>query len=132
MTTDIRPLIEQLMGANNEQRSSAERLMKDSRQNQAEQLLQGFVQFIVQTGNDPDPIRQNEASMAALLLKKQYLDDRVEEETFWQLSNQHVIDLKNTISASINFEVQTKLLLERKADIICKCFRKLENYEEMI
>tara|TARA_B110000285_G_scaffold200547_1_gene234515 strand:+ start:470 stop:667 length:198 start_codon:yes stop_codon:yes gene_type:complete len=23
-------------------------------------------------------------------------------------------------------------LLQRKADIICKCFRKIENYEEMI
>ena len=106
--------------------------MKDSRENKSEQLCQSLVEFVVAAGNDADATKQNQASLAALLLKKQYLDDRLEEEKFWQLTNQHATDIKNTISSSINFSNQSKLLLQRKADIICKCFRKLETYEEMI
>jgi len=36
--------------------------------------------------------------MAALLLKKQYLDDRAEEDGLWQLSKAQAIELKNKIS----------------------------------
>lgn len=79
-----------------------------------------------------DPIKQNQASLACLLLKKQYLDDRDDEKDMWQLTNEHVVELRNAISNSINFEVNSKLLLERKADIICKCYKKLEIYPEMI
>jgi hypothetical protein len=49
--------------------------------------------------------------MAALLLKKQFLDERSEEEGMWQISNENAVTLKNTISASLNFGIQSKLLL---------------------
>lgn len=83
MNTEIGQMIEQLMSASNESRQSAERLMKDSRENKSEQLCQSLVEFIVQAGNDPDSTKQNQASLAALLLKKQYFDERLEEEKFW-------------------------------------------------
>jgi hypothetical protein len=57
--------------------------MKDSRENKSEQLCQSLVEFIVAAGNDSDTTKQNQASLAALLLKKQYLDERLEEEKFW-------------------------------------------------
>ena len=63
-------MIEQLMSASNENRQSAERLMKDSRENKSEQLCQSLVEFIVTAGNDSDATKQNQASLAALLLKK--------------------------------------------------------------
>lgn len=50
----------------------------------------------------------------------------------WQLTNENVVELRNEISSNINFVINSKLLLERKADIICKCYRKLEIYPEMI
>ena len=83
MNTDIGTMIEQLLSASNEQRQSAEKLMKDIRQNKSEHLLQGLVDFIASTGGNPDATKQNQASLAALLLKKQYLDERPEEEGFW-------------------------------------------------
>ena len=46
-------------------------------------LLKGLVEFIVAAGADADKAKQAQATMAALLLKKQYLDDRSEEEGFW-------------------------------------------------
>lgn len=79
-----------------------------------------------------DSKSQNQASLACLLLKKQFLDDREEEKGMWQLTNENVVELRNEISSNINFVINSKLLLERKADIICKCYRKLEIYPEMI
>jgi len=46
--------------------------------------------------------------MAALLLKKQYLDDRAEEDGLWQLSADQAMELKTTLWSSINFEAQGK------------------------
>jgi len=66
------------------------------------------------------------------MLKKQFLDDRLEEEGLWALTNEHTTELLSQISGSINFATQSKALLERKADIICKCYKKLESYDQMI
>jgi len=77
-------------------------------------------------------VDEGKASFALLLLKKQYLDDREEEDGLWKMDNGQINALKDQISASINFNCQSKSLLNRKADIICKCFRKLETYPEMI
>ena len=48
------------------------------------------------------------------------------------MTNENVVELKNAISQGLNFTTNSKLLLERKADIICKCYKKLEIYPEMI
>lgn len=66
------------------------------------------------------------------MIKKQYLDDREEEAGAWQLDADGANALRTAISGSLNFAVQSKGLLERKADIICKCHRKTESYESMI
>ena len=132
MESETTTLITSLMSTSNETRQSAERQMKESRTNQAEVLLQALMNFIEQAGASSDQVKQQQASMAALLLKKQYLDDRVEEDGLWQLDKAQAIELKNKISSTINFTVQHKMLLNRKADIICKCYKKTENYDEMI
>ena len=62
----------------------------------------------MEAGNDPDATKQSQASMAALLLKKQYLDDRAEEDGLWQLSAEQAMELKDTLWTSINFGPQGK------------------------
>ena len=79
--------------------------MKDSRQNQSELLLTGLTEFVVSASAQDDKNKQSQATMAALLLKKQFLDERTEEEGMWQITNEHAVTLKNTISASLNFGV---------------------------
>ena len=106
--------------------------MKQMRESQAEQLLQGLMAYVVEMGANADNTKQQQASLAALLLKKQYLDERAEEEKLWKLNNEQIGELKNQLSSSINFGVQSLNFLKRKADIICKCFNKLDTYNEMI
>ena len=48
------------------------------------------------------------------------------------MTNENVVELRNAISQGINFNTNSKQLLQRKADIICKCYKKLEIYPEMI
>mgnify|MGYP006999550770 CR=1 FL=1 len=52
MNTEIGSMIDQLLSASNDQRLSAERLMKDSRASNSEKLLQGLVEYIVSAGAD--------------------------------------------------------------------------------
>jgi hypothetical protein len=40
--------------------------------------------------------------------------------------------LRDRISKSINFEIQSKLLLFRKADIICACYSKIGDFAKII
>lgn len=47
----------------------------------------------------------------------------------WKLDGAGANDLRTAISGSLNFAVQSKGLLERKADIICKCHKKTESYQ---
>lgn len=67
-----------------------------------------------------------------LLLKKLFLDDRAEEENLWKPVNDQIIVIKDKVSQSIDFANNSINLLRRKAEVICKCFRKLESYDEMI
>ena len=48
-------------------------------------------------------VDEGKASFALLLLKKQYLDDREEEDGLWKMDNGQINALKDQISASINF-----------------------------
>jgi len=50
----------------------------------------------------------------------------------WQLTNENVVELRNAMMGSINYLVNSKKLLEKKAEIICKCFKRLDTYPEMI
>lgn len=58
MNTEIGQMIEQLLSASNESRQSAERLIKDSRENKSEQLCSSLVEFVAAAGNDPDTMKQ--------------------------------------------------------------------------
>jgi len=69
--------------------------------------------------------------MGAVILKKFYLDKRKEEEGLWQLSNDDFRALKDFVLASIDFS-HSMLFLKKKAEIICSCYREIENYPELI
>ncbi len=69
--------------------------------------------------------------MGAVILKKFYLDKRDEEKALWQLSAEEFRVLKDFMLQSIDFN-QQMLLLKKKADIICACYREIENYPELI
>jgi len=69
--------------------------------------------------------------MGAVILKKFYLDKRDEEKALWQLSAEEFRVLKDFMLQSIDFN-QPMLLLKKKADIICACYREIENYPELI
>ena len=62
-----------------------------------------------------------------MLLKKTYLDNRLEEKELYQLNAEEVQGLKNTIGQSINFD-QPLNLLKKKSEIICKLYKKTEEY----
>ena len=132
MENEFDGLVANLMSASNADRQSAERMMTDKRKGNGQELLQSLTQYIITNGADADATKQQHASFAAILLKKQYLDDRAEEDGCWQLETAQVEELCRTISQSIDFKVQSHSLLNRKADIICKCFKKMEKYDEMI
>ncbi len=70
--------------------------------------------------------------MAAVLLKKFYLDKRAEESGLWQLSKPEFAALKDEVLKSIDFTNQSMLVLKKKAEIVCACYREIENYPELI
>jgi len=70
------------MGSSNEQRKAAEAQINELRKSNAEAFLKELVQFVGQS-SDGDKEVQQKGSFAALLLKKQFLDDKSEEEGLW-------------------------------------------------
>lgn len=79
MNSTLETLIDQIMGANNEQRKAAEAVIKQNRSENAE----NFLSQLVQVGTAADETR---ASFSLLLLKKQYLDERPEEVGQWAIT----------------------------------------------
>jgi hypothetical protein len=69
--------------------------------------------------------------MGAVILKKFYLDKRKEEDGLWQLGLEDFRTLKDFIFGSIDFS-HSMLFLKKKAEIICSCYRELQNYPELI
>lgn len=122
----ISSLIDGLLSADNQQRQAAEATMKQLRESNGEDLLHALLTYAVADREE------SKASLALLMIKKQYLDDRPEEEKLWQTSQPHLFALRDQVSLSLNFQAQSNQILKRKADIICKCYRKLDSYPEMI
>lgn len=60
-----------------------------------------------------------------------YLDNRDEEKDMWQLQSADYVALKDQILSTLNFN-QHMLILKKKADIICACYRQINNYPELI
>jgi hypothetical protein len=98
----------------------------------SQQLLDSLLTFIEQVAGVTDKAMHAKASLAAVLIKKQYLDDREEEKGLWKLNQEHIETLKTRVSNTINFTTQTKLLLQRKADLICKCCMKLNSFDKIV
>ena len=69
--------------------------------------------------------------MAAFILKKFYIDKRLEEEGLWQLSTEEFLALKDQVLASIDFS-QPMPILRKKAEIVCSCYREIQAYPELI
>jgi hypothetical protein len=126
MNSEYATIVDHMTGSNNQLRTEAEQAIKKARAESAEAFLKQIIDFVMVCTDE------TKTSFSLLLLKKLYLDDRVEEEGQWKLENAQVSQLKDTISGSIDFKTNSVPMLRRKADIICKCFRKLENYQEMI
>lgn len=126
MDDHITQIVDNCLAASNEARQQSEVAIKTSRAENGEQFLQALLKYAVAQADDA------KAMFAFLLLKKLYLDDRQEEDGLWKPNNEQITILKNAVSESINFEANSINLLKRKAEVICKCFRKLETYDEMI
>lgn len=67
--------------------------------------------------------------MACLILKKQYLDETSENVS--QLSIEDIRQIKEQVAQSINFS-QSLAILKKKAEVIGKCCKKMDNYGELI
>ena len=70
MESPVPQIIEQILSASNESRQSAERNMKELRQNNGEAFLNNVSAFIVNVGAQDDATMQDQASLACILLKK--------------------------------------------------------------
>ena len=71
-------------------------------------------------------------TLACILLKKFFLDDRAEEEHCPKLNPDDLKQLRTAIEQSIDMTNDPKTILRRKAEIICKIHKKQENYAELI
>ncbi len=70
--------------------------------------------------------------LACILLKKFYLDERVEEKELEQITLGDVSQLKQLIAANLDISNEPMNLLRRKAEIICKLHKKEESYGELV
>jgi hypothetical protein len=85
METSVAAIVSAVMSADNTARQGGEQQIKDQRANAATApaFLQALLDFVVAEGADADATKQSRAQFAALMIKKQYLDDRLEEEGMW-------------------------------------------------
>jgi len=89
MNSEISTIVDQMMGASNEQRAVAEQTIKTNRSGNAEAFLTQIVQFIKESTD------MTKLSFVILLLKKLYLDERPEEQEQWQIPADQVAGLKD-------------------------------------
>ncbi|TNV74745.1 hypothetical protein FGO68_gene4951 [Halteria grandinella] len=94
-------------------RKQAEEAMREQRTNNPQGFFTGLLQVATTTGSA-------DQEMAAMLLKKLYVDKRAEENGLWQLSGGDYTQLKNAVVASLDF-TQSVSHLKRKADLVCAC-----------
>jgi hypothetical protein len=104
--------------ADNSTRNQAEAGIKKLRAEAPQAFFQSLVHLTVTPGGS------NHQQVAALILKKFFLDKRAEEEGLWQLSPAEFSSLKDTVLGSIQFTEQMALL-KRKAEIICTCYKEI-------
>ena len=83
MESRIADLMQTLMKGSNDDRKAAEETLKGARKNEAQQLLTSLVQYVNDSGLNADKETQEKGCLAAILLKKQFLDDRLEEKECW-------------------------------------------------
>lgn len=96
----------------------------------ASDLYSQLVAFIVCADLSAEQL--NLKVLACVLLKKYYLDDRAEEKQLEQITPEMIQTLKVQLQSSLNFETEPINLLRRKAEIICKLYKKTDTYAELI
>jgi hypothetical protein len=126
---EILQAVADLSVSENTKRSQAEALVNSLRATQPQDLFRALLHIATSAVTDPSQV-QNQV-MGAIILKKFYLDKRNEEKNLWQLSTEEFSILKEQIATSIDFS-QPMPLLKRKAEIICSCYREMQNYPELI
>ena len=113
-------ILESLLSTNNDVRKSAETLLENERNANPTHLINVFLE-----GMKKDNLEV--ASLACVLFKKYYLDDRRAES----ISVDDLETMKSTIMGTIDF-AQPLTLLKRKGDIISKIFSKQNKNEDLL
>ena len=121
----LNQLLENLKATDDSVRTQAEATLQQIREQNARDLYQGFM-TVIQAGGDPQTM-----SLACLLLKKYFLDERKSEENLEQLTLEDVSQMKAAMYGLLNME-EPMSLLRRKAEILCKLHKKEESYAEQV
>ena len=117
--------LQAMQGADNEARKQAEEQIKALRSEQAKILLAGFTEVIFSAEANLKPL-------ACLLLKKFFLDDRKEEAELEQITLEEVSLIKQKLKDSLDVASEPMNLLRRKAEIICKLYKRAGSYGGLV
>ena len=113
-------ILESLLSTNNDVRKGAESLLENERNANPTHLINVFLE-----GMKKDNLEI--ASLACVLFKKYFLDDRRAEG----ISGDDLETMKTTIMSTLDF-TQPLMLLKRKGDIISKIFSKQNKNEDLL
>ncbi len=127
MSGQIGALLENLKSSDNAIRTQAEAQLTQTRQSNARDLYQAFMQHI----SAAQAADAQTTAMACLLLKKLYLDERKSEEGLEQLTLEDIAQMKVTFKSLLNMD-EPMNLLRRKAEILCKLHKREETYGELV
>ena len=125
-TEEIFSHLTNMSNPKNEIRQSAEAALAQLREKSARPLYEGLMQVICTKASEI-----NQCSLACVLIKKFYLDERQSEISLEQLNKEDLIQMKEAISGQMDL-TQPMSLLRRKAEILCKLHHKLETYSEIV
>ena len=127
INAEMTQLMDSLKSADNNVRTQAEAQLATLRQSRPRDLYQGFMN-VIQAGTLENI---QTTSLACLLLKKFFLDERKSEENLEQLTADDICQMKAAFHSLLKMEEPISLL-RRKAEIICKLHKKANSYPELI
>ena len=127
INAEMTQLMESLKSADNNVRTQAEAQLTTLRQTRPRDLYQGFMS-VIQAGTLEN---SQTTSLACLLLKKFFLDERKSEENLEQLTADDISQMKAAFGQLLKMEEPISLL-RRKAEIICKLHKRADSYPELI
>ena len=92
--------LEKLLSPENDTRKQAEKAIQEARMKNPQQLLQQLLYVATMTTDTTDS--QYTSSLAALLIKNKFIEDREDEKGLWKLTNEHS-EIAKRMMDSINF-----------------------------